>query len=75
MKRQSAAVFEIRPVIQYIEKLRVHHRRQKVERVVRGRDNDKHCGRLVTYHFKVNVIAAGQVHDLRDIERLQPYSS
>ena len=75
MYRESAAVLKVRRIVQRIEQLRVHHRRQEIECCVRGRNDYEQRCFLIAEGIKVDIIRKGKVSDFRQIERLQPDSS
>ena len=68
MDGQPAMIHIIRPVTEQIEKLRIHDRHDKIERVISIGDNDKQCCLFIPDHIQSQLVIACQVTQLLDVK-------
>ena len=69
MDRQTPAVHVVRLVAQKIEKLGIHQRGEKIERVVRIGNDDKQGGPLVAQRVQLQLVVGRQLPKLLNVER------
>ena len=68
MDGQPSMIHIVRPVTEQVEKLRVHDRHDKIERVIGIGNNDKQRRHLVPQHIKPQFVIACQVTQLLDVK-------
>lgn len=65
----------VRPVTEQIKKLGIHDRYNKIKRIVRIGNNDKHSCPLISKHIQLHLIIACQLPQLRNVKGSKPGSA
>ena len=59
-------------VTQQIKKLRIHNCHKEIKRIVRIRNNNKHCSSLISQHIQFQLIIRSQLPQFCNIKWCQP---